>query len=533
MSVPGPGCRGHRREMCVSPSSVGRRAWSSAAAFFVCLAVSSILPAGEIGGLDAYVEGVIGRWKTPGTAVVVVKDDHQVYCRGFGRCRAGGKERVKGTTLFPLASPVKGMTAMLAAMLVHDGKLSWDRPVRDVLPEFHPPDQEAAAHCTIRDLLSHRSGLGRHEALWYRRSLSREQLLPLVGFLRPEAAFRDRFAYSNLDFMVAGMVEEKVAGVSWEMLLSERILRPLGMKATSISMPPGDIAGVAAEHRLDRLGRARVIEGVDSPAMRPAFSVWTTAEDTGRWLRCLLDSFHGGLLDRTSFEFLLRPVIPMPWVGSNESPMASYGLGWMITSYRGYRVFFHTGTMEGATSIVLILPDAGIGIAVLSNLAPSRVPEIIAWRMADLLLHLNPVDWESRFAAQEGIVRSGRRPEMPPVGEVSAEILSEALPGVYRNRVFGELEISRNGAGHPELSFRGLRGRMERVGGNLFAVELDSEVLGRRLWMRFIAGDGAHAAGCEFSIEAPAVVFTFASGTPDGVISVQPGDSGGSEHSPG
>ncbi|MDE2978859.1 MAG: serine hydrolase, partial [Acidobacteriota bacterium] len=187
-------------------------------------------------GFDEWVESVMTEWKVPGLGVAIVEDGKTVYARGYGWRDIERELPVTPDTLFAIGSNTKSFTATLLAMQVDDGALAWDEPVRTVLPEFHLHDPVATAQMTAADLLSHRSGLPRHDLYWLATGKSRAEMLAGLHHLEPSATFRSSFQYQNLMYMTAGKVSERIGGKSWEELVEERILRPLGMKRANFSV---------------------------------------------------------------------------------------------------------------------------------------------------------------------------------------------------------------------------------------------------------------------------------------------------------
>jgi len=405
----------------------------------------------SIGG---FTRELMKEWKTPGLSVVVIRGGKEIYSRGFGVEAVGSRKRVSSATCFPADSLTKTFTAVLAAMLVEDGRLHWDTEVRSVIPEFRLRDPLASQACTIKDLLSHRSGIGRRDALWYRRELGAGKTLALLPLLRADSPFRDRFAYSNIGFMLAGMMEAKLSGMSFAELLSRRILQPLRMPSTGVKAPTG---GETAQPHILGSGRsAERISPLRAPAMEAAFGIWSSADDLGKYLRFLLEPKHRNLISGENLERLWTPVLPVQDLSFPEIPMKAYGMGWMISSYRGRRIVFHTGVGIGSSSLLLLIPGEDIGLAVLSNVGGSRAPEILAWRVADLLMGLEPVDWKSRLWVQEEKLR-----ELEIRQEKSLEIpQQETIPfpeniiGSWENPAYGKLEIHRNPDGGKLLYFR-------------------------------------------------------------------------------
>ncbi|MGH7712197.1 MAG: serine hydrolase domain-containing protein, partial [Gemmatimonadaceae bacterium] len=193
-------------------------------------------PAAQLAGLDAYIEKAMQDHQVPGLAIAVVRNDSVVLARGFGVRKLGSPERVDENTLFAIGSASKSFTAASIAMLVDDGKVKWDDPATKYLPGFQLYDPYATRELTVRDLLSHRSGLARGDLMWYGSDFTRQDILDRVRYLKPSWSFRSQFGYQNIMYLAAGEVAARVSGMSWEDIIQRRIFQPLGMTASNTSI---------------------------------------------------------------------------------------------------------------------------------------------------------------------------------------------------------------------------------------------------------------------------------------------------------
>ncbi|MCK5379392.1 MAG: beta-lactamase family protein, partial [Acidobacteria bacterium] len=237
-----------------------------------------------LAGLPALVESVRIDWGVPGVAVAVVQGDGTIYSGGFGVLGVHDKHSVTPQTIFGIGSATKAFTAAAAAMLVDEGVLNWDDPVRSMVPEFHLRDGQATLNCTLKDLLTHRTGLPRHDALWYRSDLNRADMIKHMRYLESSAAFRDRFQYSNLMYMVAGRLIGSASSSTWEAFVQRRILDPLGMSRTFFEEAPKPESNVAQPHRLGPSDVALAVPPYTGWAVGPGLSMCSSADDMTRWL---------------------------------------------------------------------------------------------------------------------------------------------------------------------------------------------------------------------------------------------------------
>lgn len=475
------------------------------------LAMPGMSPGSELHDLTPFSRQLMKEWKTPGLAVVVIRDGKKIYTKGFGVESIDARRRVGTDTLFPLASLTKTFCSVLAAMLVADGTLGWDTPVGKILPKFRIRDPLVTGQCTLKDLLSHRSGIGRRDGLWYRRGLDAGELLTRLAILKPKQAFRDRFEYSNMGYMLAGLMEAHAAGLSWNLLLSRRILQTLGMPATTIGPPRPGADHRAVPHLLGSGRRPFSIPPVTELALAPAFGLWSNADDLGTWLQFLLDPNHRALISREEMEKLWTPILPMPGLTFPEIPMKAYGMGWMISSYRGRRLLFHTGRGAGSSSIIALLPGENLGIVVLSNISNSRAPEILAWRIVDLLLKLPPIDWKSRLWAEEEEIQNleaaqnRRLTSMEARGQIPANPPRE-FAGAYSNPAYGELQIETEENGQLSLHFRDLVAPVLPLRGEIFLAEFSDDPHLKQVALEFVHGS-THPKGIILRLDGESVLF--------------------------
>lgn len=409
---------------------------------------------GPLQGLDAYVAGAMRAWETPGLAIAVVKDGKPFLVKGYGVRRLGGRDPVGPDTVFALASISKTFTTAALAMLVDGDRLRWDDRVVDRLPGFRLSDPWVTGEIRIRDLVSHRSGVARGEMLWYYSGFGRAEVMRRVRHLPFDAGFRERFGYQNLMFVAAGEVAA-AAGEPWDALLAKRLFGPLGMVHTSTSVRALPRNRAAPHARID--GKIQPIEWLNVDNIGPAGGINSTARDLSRWMRLLL---NGGALDgkRLLSEARIRemhtPVTPVP-IGPKrrartpETNFRAYGLGWFLEDYRGRRLAYHGGRIDGMSARLVLLPEDRLGVAVLTNWGRSSLPAAVAYRVIDAYLGAPARDWSAVLlaaAAEKEAARAagdaedaarratGTRPAMP----------LQRYEGRYESEVFGTLAIRRD-----------------------------------------------------------------------------------------
>ncbi|MCX7702144.1 MAG: serine hydrolase, partial [Gemmataceae bacterium] len=358
-------------------------------------------------------------WDVPGCAVVVVQRDRTIFLRGYGSRSLRGDSTVGPDTIFPIASCTKSFTATALAILVSEGKVGWDDRVSAHLPDFHLADPHVDALVSVRDLMCHRTGVASHDFLWYRSPLSQDELIRRIQLLPVTGQFRSSFAYQNLMVMAAGKIVGQHHPMGWAGFVSERILKPLGMTQTFTSEPPEKAvtATLAIGHRKNIDGAIDTCDPYPQPTPNPAGSIYLSARDLGRWLQFQLgDGTWRGrrLVSTESLAETHRPqsIIPPGDVTrllSPESVQLTYGMGWVISDYRGVRLISHAGLVDGFRCHFTLLPDHGLGIGILANLHGTRFNLALSNRLTDLLLGLDERDWHGHYQAIE---EADRRAEL-------------------------------------------------------------------------------------------------------------------------
>jgi CubicO group peptidase (beta-lactamase class C family) len=378
------------------------------------VALPSILPAQKnpLDGFDQFVEQVLRDWNAPGAAVAVVQGDKVILLKGYGYRDVEKKNPVTPKTLFAIASITKSFTVTDLSMLIDDGKAGWDLPVRSLFPAFKLYDPILTEQMSLRDLVTHRSGLPRHDMVWYSSDFSRDDLIRRLQFLEPNKPLRSTFQYNNLMFMTAGYVAGLLDGRSWEDSARARVLHPLGMNSTTFSLRAvQNSPDFALPYQKGRDLKAELkrmpfdATCPDTCALGPAGELNSNAEDLSHYLLFHLNKgkYAGEqLLSESNSTQMQTPQMTIagapdyPELGEN-----SYGMGFFISTYRGHRRIEHGGNLDGFSSIFTFLPGDNIGVVVLTNLDGTPLPEVIAFNAIDRLLGLEPVPWSKRLLDEE------------------------------------------------------------------------------------------------------------------------------------
>ncbi len=355
-------------------------------------------------GYHAFVEEHRSKWHVPGLGIAIIKEGEIVFQGGFGYRENSKKLPVTENTVFAIASATKAFTTMGMALLVDEGKLEWDRPIREYLPWFRMADLFATERLTPQDLVCHRSGLPRHDFFWYNSDLSREEIIRRLPHLKGNKDLRSAFQYQNIMYLLAGYLTGILAGTVWEEFIGERIFAPLGMKGSNFSVTKTrKSADYASPYKYPYLENdpkltAVALRNIDQAG--PAGSINSCPADMAKWL--LLHINEGKLNDKSLVSGANMSLMHSPQmvVGPGEFPELThlcYGLGWFTQTYRGHEMVFHGGNIDGFTSLVTFMPQEEMGFAILANLEGTSLPTILALSFYDRLLGLEPVDWHERF----------------------------------------------------------------------------------------------------------------------------------------
>ena len=434
--------------------------------------------AGLLGDFGTWLDTARERFSVPGCAVAVVKDGALLATHTSGRRDVEQDLPVTPDTLFPIGSSSKAFTTALLAMLVDDGTLDWDMPVRRWLPEFTLADAAIGERLTPRDLVTHRSGMPRHDLVWYGATFARAEMVARLRHLPLNHDLRTEFQYNNLMFLTAGHLAERVGGASWEELVRARILAPLGMQRTNFT-----VAAMQQDqdhgkpYRKDD-GKVLAIPFRDITAIGPAGSINSSVREMAAWTALQLQAgeHQGKRLLAESLAHDLHTV-RMP-TGSADGSDAEvldigYALGWFVDVYRGHRRVHHGGNIDGFSALVALLPDDGLGVVVLTNLDGTPFPEVVVRECSDRLLKLATIDHaepvltrlaaaETRGAAGKQAANALRREGTKPSRGL------DVYAGDYEHPGYGTVRVQRDGE-FLRLDLHGLPARLQHWHDDVFA----------------------------------------------------------------
>jgi CubicO group peptidase (beta-lactamase class C family) len=393
-------------------------------------------------------------------AIAVVKDGQVLLARGYGVRRTGDTTRVDANTLFQIASNTKAFTTALLAQLVDSGRIAWDDPVTKYLPWFQLSDSWVTREFTIRDLVTHRSGLGlgAGDLLWFHSNYGSEEVVRRLRAAKPVTSFRSGYAYDNVLYLAAGLVIEAVTGQKWADAVRQRILTPLGMTGSGTDIAMMTSPAAATPHAVS--GGQLTIVPIDSiDNILPAGGIISNVSDLAKWMIVRLDSGRiagGGSLfsvAQANEMWSAQTILPIgdgpPALRGLRPNFAAYGLGWVLHDYRGHKVVSHDGGLAGMTSRTILVPDLRLGIVMLTN-AEEPVYAPLEYVLLDYYLGAPRTDW---ITAYHTVVAQGeaRADSMQRAARAARDTTSRPpLPlaryaGRYTDAMYGAATIEMEG----------------------------------------------------------------------------------------
>ncbi len=480
--------------------------------------------------IDRIAERALETFDVPGIAVAVVKDDKVVHMKGYGVISINNGSKTDENTLFAIASNSKAFTGFALGMLVDEKKLTWETRVIDIIPEFRLYNAYVTEEFNIKDLLTHRSGMGLGAGdlmLWPDSStFTKEEVIHNLRYLRQVSSFRTKYDYDNLLYLVAGEVVARVSGISWEQFIEERIMKPLGMtrSAASLSRLKDKSNLIDAHVAVD--GKLQVVPMYESDLLNPAGGIISSVADMTRWVMMQLNRGTYGanngsrLLSAAVHSETWTPqtIIPVRNPGPYRSHFAGYGLGWNLTDVGGYLQVSHTGGLNGIVTQVTMIPELKLGIIVFTNQQEGSAFTSITNSIKDGYLGVKGNDWVTTL--RENIDRSRERArkitdevwaKVEAQRSSAAAVDQSAYTGTYRDNWLGDVTITEENG---RLRFRSvrsprLRGDMYYYTGNTFIVKWDDRYMDADAWMLFSLDREGKAAAFTMEAVSPLTDFSY------------------------
>ncbi|MCU0641745.1 MAG: serine hydrolase [Candidatus Margulisbacteria bacterium] len=402
---------------------------------------------------EKYVKTEMPKWQVPGLAVAIVQGDKMIYSKGFGTKTAGKNDPVSAYTVFQIGSTSKAFTSALVAALVDEGQLKWDDKVLRHLPEFKMSDPWVNKEFLIEDLMAQRSGLppysGDSQAVF---GFSREHIRKSLAYIKPVSSFRSRFAYQNNLFLAAAEIVERKTGLSWEANIQNRIFAPLGMTSSSTGSQAFATAENVTSLHLAEGDKVRVLPrnwryNEWCYTYGPAGGINSNVVDMSKWLRLQLGggAFEGiRVISQENLDFLHTPKVLA--LASTEGN-SYYCQGWIYRESAPYPIIWHNGGTTGCKTMVALVPQAGIGIVILSNLI-SGLPDALAFQFLDQYFGKPDRDRSGiALAAAKAQAAQEKAAEPQRPAAPAAPLSLEAYAGFYQNDVYGRIKVTKQKGG--------------------------------------------------------------------------------------
>jgi len=485
---------------------------------------------------DAYVAKAMQTFGNPGLSLAIVEDGKIVKARGYGVRKMGTNLAADEHTAFPIGSESKAFTSAALAILVDEKKLKWSDLVKDRLPGFQMYDPYVTDHMTVRDLLTHRSGLSLGEGdllMVPDTNRSRADFVHALRYLKPATGFRETFAYDNILYIVAGALVQAVSGQTWEDFVRENIFKPTGMADAHTNYDVTAPNAVWLHARLNGPFRGTgdqsiLAKGLEAHVSAPAGAINASAVDMAKWMNVQLA--RGKLPDgKTLFseeqaDEMWNPVVVVPPTEFKLPPsmrkmqpdLQTYALGWFVEEYRGHRIVQHSGAVLGALAMQFLIPEKNVGISVTINSEDTMARRAVAYHLLDYYLGLPPTDWIATLkATRENMVAQTiealkKLPKPNMAGGAPPPLPLAAYAGKYEDPWYGAMTISERGNDKLWVTFDrtpGMEGALEPVSGNKFrAVWTDRGI--EDAYVDF-AVDGKTITGATMAAISPLADFSF------------------------
>lgn len=408
----------------------------------------------KVAAIDAYANKVMDTWHGPGMAIAVVKDDKVVLAKGYGVRELGKPDKVDENTLFAIASNTKAFTTASLAILVDEGKLNWNDKVIKYLPDFQMYDPWVTNEITIRDIVSHRSGLDTFsgDLLWYDTTYPTDEILRRVRYLKPVSSFRTRYGYQNLMFIAAGRVIEKVSGMKWADFVRTRILDPLGMNRTTTSVR--DMKDNFAMPHNESGGTLRPLPVGYLDDAIGAVRLNSSAADLSKWIRLQLGrgTFEGKKIfssARSNDMWQPNIMLPISEAGIQANPtrhFRGYGMGWFVEDYQGRKIMNHSGGLDGMLSYTVLIPEENAGFVVLTNNESPSFTVMMA-KIRDILVNAPDHDYIDDAVKQVAAGKAAQDEEYKKQDAARLKDTRPSLPlssyaGTYTAQMYGDVTVS-------------------------------------------------------------------------------------------
>jgi len=475
--------------------------------------------------IDDLVLKTMETFDVPGISLGIVKDNKIVQLKGYGVRSIDNKKPVDIQTAFAIASNSKAFTAIALGILIDENKLSWDSPVTDFIPEFRMYDPYVTAQFTIRDLLTHRSGLGlgAGDLMFWPDStnFTKEEIIHNLRYLKPVSSFRTKFDYDNLLYIVAGEVLARVSGMSWEDFVEKRIMEPLEMTNSAASLERMKSKDNIIDAHVPLKGKLQTIERFLSETTNAAGGINSSIEDMSKWVSMILNKGkYGPQLEKQLIsERTLREIMTLQTIIKGSTPYNThffgYGLGFFLSDQNGYFVADHTGGLGGMVTQVTIIPELNLGIIVLTNQQSGYAFTTITNQIKDAYFGIKGTDRLKELSEKQQKNQGGgdkvTEEVWAKIEKQNQKIDFSPYIGKYRDSWFGEIEITQKDDQLYFTSSRSpqLKGRMYFYEGNTFVAAWNDRSMDADAYVNFSLDHNGKAESIKMSAVSPLTDFSF------------------------
>ncbi len=493
--------------------------------FLSCITLSAQI---EEGKLDQLIKNTLKTFDVPGMSVGIIKDGKVVYAKGHGVRAMSNNKQMDKNTLVGVASNSKGFTCFALAMMVDEGKLNWDDKVRQHIPEFKLNDAWVTEQFTVRDLVTHRSGmgLGAGDLMFFpEANFKVEDVIKNVGHLEAESSFRSKFAYNNNMYIIAGEVLKRVSGLTWEEFIETKIMKPVGMTNSKASYNHvTDKSNIIEAHTLAD-GKLVQIPHDWSPTANPAGGIVSNVEDMLTWAQFLMNdavTVNGErLLSEAQFHELWQLQTPLK-VRKNDtynSNFRGYGLGWFVTDVKGgYKQVYHTGGLLGTVTQFTMIPDLDLAIVVLTNQMNGSAFNTITNTIKDSYLGYEDRDWLTKLGKNNtewyqynDSLKTAVFDQVAKMKNSNIIPKTTNITGTYTDTWFGNVILSHSGNDLRITSEKSptLKGSLLPYNATTFIVKWDNRSYDADCYMQFTFNEAGKAVSATLKPIAPVTDFSF------------------------
>ena len=408
--------------------------------------------------VNSYIRSAKATFNVPGLSIAIVKDRKPYLVEGYGISGVVDSSAMDACTLFPMASTTKALTAVAMSILEDRGLVQWNSRVKDILPDFELSDPYVTSEITVKDLFTHNTGLTNTDLLWTLWDYSQEEIVERLDRASLDYSLRDGYRYQNVMYMIAGLVIEKISGLSWGEFIKKEVLQPLNMSSTCPTKDCAYQINNRSRPHAAHIKSGALIEILDSEVdtIDAAGSAWTNGDDAALWLQFMLDSCKVNgrrIISESNYNLITSP---HRWISQaqfyssaelTQPNFMAYGMGWYMHDYKGKKILFHTGSLNGAKAIAGLIPEENIGVYVFSNKENCEVRHALMYYLMDMLLGDAPRSWVAEINDiydQSYKRRSAYRDQLEQERELNTSTTHELAmyTGTYSNEFLGELQIT-------------------------------------------------------------------------------------------